>query len=148
MRAIDELKRVDHMVFVTLKYSRTIEVMKRAVQKLMQVIEMQVDEFYEYALQKGVISEAPTIPLIKLKNLEKMMPDDSTIKDIVDFYCFLKKIDTSEYKAREEFRKNITLITKDAEVTVDTLKEFLKKTESHITYLRGLMNKETKNNFQ
>ncbi|MBI5871478.1 hypothetical protein HZB88_00125 [archaeon] len=142
MQAIDELKRVDHMIFVTLKYSRTIEVMKRIIQKMMQVIEMQADEYYEYALAKKIVTDAPTIPLLKLKNLERLMPKDSSIKDIVDFYCLLKKINASEYKAREEYRKNITLITKDIEVNVDTLQGFLKKTREYILYIRGLMGEE------
>lgn len=138
MTALDELKRVDHLVFVTLKYSRTIEVMRTILLKLTQVIDSAILEFYEAALENKIIKETPSIPLIRLKNLEKMYPKENMLKEIVDFYVYLKKLYNSPFKGKEEYRKNITLIVANNEITVETLKQYILRVGNYISYIKEL----------
>ena len=56
-------------------------------------------------------------------------------------YNLLKKIDKAEYSAKEEFRKNVTLTTKNTptpiEVKVVNLYEYLEITKEFVSFMRS-----------
>ncbi|MBU2590302.1 MAG: hypothetical protein KKA65_01150 [Nanoarchaeota archaeon] len=137
--AIDELKRVDHLIFVTLKYTRTVDIIRNILQRLVSSLDYQITDVLEYFKLKGKISMLPNVPLVRCKMMEELYPKDKEVKDIIDFYCKLRVIVNSEYKKKEEYRKNVALVTAKAEVDIDKLKLFAEKTKNYIYYLKGLI---------
>ncbi len=137
--ALNELKRVDHLLFVTLKYTRTVDIIKNILERLISAMDCEVNEIIDYYKANGKISNIMNAPLVKCKKLEVLFPKDKTVKDFVDFYHKLRKIILSDYKKKEEYRKNVALVTKESEVDIDKLKEFTEKTKNYIKYLRELI---------
>ncbi|MBI4153932.1 hypothetical protein HY501_01215 [Candidatus Woesearchaeota archaeon] len=137
--ALEEYKRVDHLIHVTLKYTRTVDIIRNAIKRLVSTIDIQVFDIMEWAAMKKKIDAVPPVPLMRCNQMEKVFKNDSTVKDIVDFYHQLRKISLSEFKKKEEYRKNVALVTPDVEVTIDKLKDYANETKRYIHYLRGLM---------
>jgi hypothetical protein len=137
--AKDELRRIDHLLFVTLKYTRTVDIIKSIIEKFVLALNYQTEEIYEQMLENKKISNIPPVPLVRVKGLEQLYPKDKVVKDIVDYYVMLKKIINSDHRKREEYRKNVTLVTPDKEVNIERLKEYSKITTDYVHYLRGLI---------
>ncbi|HLC22397.1 MAG TPA: hypothetical protein VJJ79_01345 [Candidatus Nanoarchaeia archaeon] len=137
--AEEELKRIDHLIFVTLKYTRTVDIIKTILQKFILTIDYKIEQFYNVQYNIEKIKDIPLVPMVRLKNLERLHPHDKKIKDMVDFYMTLKKICNAEQRAKEEYRKNVTLVTKEQEVNIPKLKEYVEKTKEYVQYLDGLM---------
>lgn len=139
-QARKELKRIDHLIFVTLKYTRTVDVIRNIIKRLIICLDAQVDDFYEYALENNKkVKEIPSVPLIKVKNLEKIFPKNKDVKDFVDFYVFLKTTYNSAFKKKEEYRKNVALVTPETEVNIERLKILAEQTKDFVFIIEGLM---------
>src|SRR3989339_403517 len=114
--AREELKRIDHLIFVTLKYTRTVDIIRTIIGKFILTLDHQTEKYYSMQLEKGKIKEIPRVPLMRMKKLEQIHIKDTKIKDMVDFYVQLKAIYNADFKAKEEYRKNVTLVTKGKEI--------------------------------
>lgn len=142
--AIEELKRVDHLIFVTLKYTRTVDVIRSVLERLVSTLDFQIADLLEHYRKKGKLTAVPPAAMLRCRKLESVFPKDSEIKDMIDFYMELKKLVTSEYKKKEEYRKNVAMITKDAEITIDKLRTYADETKRYINYLVELMGEGVK----
>lgn len=136
--ALDELNKVDHLIFVTLKYTRTVDIISSAIERMITTLNLQFTETLDGLKEAGKINEVPAAPVMKAKALEKAFPKDKQVKDVIDFYYKLKRISVSEYKKKEEFRKNVALVTPEAEVNIDALKDYISRMKNYINYLRSL----------
>ncbi len=134
----NELKKVDHLVFVTLKYTRTVDIIRSAIDRMIVTLNTQFNDTLVALRDSGKISEVPSAPVMRTKLLEDTFPKDKELKGIVDFYYSLKKIVNSDYRKKEEYRKNVALVTPDVEVNIDTLKEYVERMTKYINYLQGL----------
>ena len=121
----EELKRADHLIYVTLKYTRTVDVMKNIIKRFISAFDFAVTE----ALKRYKI-KPNSVAQVRFKQLESKVHE---VKDYREFYLLLRKIDKAKYSAREEYRKNVTLVLSDLEVKVDTLKEYFDKTKEFVT---------------
>ncbi len=133
-----EIRRIDHLLFVTLKYTRTVDIIRSIIEKCILALNHQTDEYYDIMVEKKKMDSSPKVPLVKIKKLEEMYPEDKIVKDIVDYYVMLKKLINSEYRAKEEYRKNVTLVTPSYEVNIEKLKEFAVTTRDYVNYLNAL----------
>src|SRR3989344_6067948 len=102
--AREELKRIDHLIFVTLKYTRTVDIIRTIIGKFILTLDHQTEKYYSMQLEKGKIKEIPRVPLMRMKKLEQIHIKDTKIKDMVDFYVQLKAIYNADFKAKEEYR--------------------------------------------
>jgi len=140
--AKEELKRADHLIFVSLKYTRTMDVIESIVKRLISAHKIAVDSLLEYLKNKKKIKEIPLSFKEKLIILKKFKQEE--IKEFVEFTRFLIRIDKSEHSKKEEFRKNVALIAEEdgtiiAEVSINVLKEYYKKTEGLINFIFNLI---------
>ena len=81
-----------------------------------------------YALK--VIPKSPIERIDLLNRLSK----DKKMKEYIKFYNLLKAIDKAPFKAREEYRKHVTLITPKIEVDVEKVKEFYEKAKEFVEF--------------
>ena len=130
--AADELKRIDHLIFVTLKYTRTVDIIRTILQKFILAIDYKVEQYYDLKLEEKRIDKIPLLPLMRIRDLEKRYKKNSQVKDMVDFYVSLKRICNAEYRPREEYRKNVTLVTKEDEVNIAHLREYVELVKEYI----------------
>ena len=136
--SVDELKRVDHLIFVTLKYTRTVDIIRNVLIRLQAAMDSEIHDVMEWAFLEKKIDKVPPAPLMRVQYMEKVFKDNK-VKDITDFYMYMRNLANCEYKKKEEYRKNVAMVTKDDEITIDKLKELAEKTKKHIYYLKDLM---------
>ena len=56
-RAQDELKRVDHLIYVSLKYTRTCDVMLNAMKRMISAFELGMNDLLYHYQEKKKIKE-------------------------------------------------------------------------------------------
>lgn len=145
--AIQELKRVDHLFWVSLKYTRTVDVIKHVIERLINCIGFGLEALLKYAKEKKLIANIPTNAGLRCDLLKKTFPDNAELIDYINFYLRLRKLDKAEYKKREEFRRHVAMIaTIDkgelVEVNIDILKEYYEKTRNFIVFVKRIINEE------
>lgn len=119
--AVEELKRVDHLIYVSLKYTRTVDVIRNTLKRVINAFEFGLDALLEFKK----IEDYPNVPKAKIDLVRKNF-DDPILHEYLRFYFFLRKLFRSEYKKREEFRRHVTMISTYAsehkiEVNIDNL---------------------------
>ena len=72
MQAKQELKRADHSIAVSLKYTRTVDVIKSIIKRLINTITHILDALLEKAKEDGKIKEMPKIPGLKAEHVKKI----------------------------------------------------------------------------
>ncbi len=125
LEAREELKRLEHIIYVSLKYSRTVDVIINALNRLVNVYELLIEAFLEKARQEGVISSLPKSPARRGVQLGELFPEEALLQKHLLFYQYLKNILKSNYAKREEYRRHVTHIVEldkaTSEMNIDTL---------------------------
>ncbi len=126
---LEELKRADHLVYVSLKYTRTGDIMKNAIKRMISAYEMAFGEVLELAFEQGSLEEVPGT--IKQRAELAQMVLGKGVNKHMRLYSLLKRIDKSEYSASSEYRKDLTLhvrVPRRMDVKMDDLFVYLEKT--------------------
>lgn len=142
--AKDELKRVDHLVFVSLKYTRTVDVIRNTVERMISSFEAGVEALLKYAREKKKTKEIPAMPGLKCELLQRVFSDNKELADYLDFYLLLRKIIRSRYAKREEYRRHVTMIStlddgEIKEVDIDRLREYYEKGKSFLKFVENMI---------
>ena len=130
--AKEELKRADHLIYTSLKYTKTVDVIKITIQRLINAFDFAILDVLEYAKKRKKIKSIPLSPIMRTE-ISKNLIKDEVIDDFINFYFLLKKIDKADFGKKEEYRKNVTLIAfthpDSIHINIETLKEFFEKTK-------------------
>lgn len=110
LEAREELKRLEHIIYVSLKYTRTTDVIINALTRLVSVFDLIIEAFLEKAKEEGKIHALPKSPALRGTKLAEMYAEDLQMKKYMAFYGFLKMILKSSYNKREEYRRHVTVI--------------------------------------
>ena len=137
--AKQEMKRVDHLLYVSLKYTRTVDVIRSVVERMISSLDFAITVLLEDSKERKMISKIPPSPLERCDLLLKIFKSNNELKDYVDFYLLLRKIIRAPYGKREEYRRHVTMISKlDAgnvlEVNIDILYEYFEKTKGFVEF--------------
>ncbi len=145
--AIQELKRVDHLFWVSLKYTRTVDVIKHVIERLINCIGFGLESLLKYAKEKKLISSIPENSGLRCDLLKKTFPSNNELNDYINFYLRLRKLSKAEYTKREEFRRHVAMIAtidkgEIVEVSIDSLKEDYEKTKDFVSFVKKIINEE------
>mgnify|MGYP001571393406 CR=1 FL=1 len=94
--AIEEMKRVDHLIFVSLKYTRTVDVFKNTLVRIIEGFDFGITALIESLVEKNKITNPPAQPIPRCNILREHFSDDETIMEMVDFYLFLRKLNKAD----------------------------------------------------
>ena len=137
-QALDELRRVDHLVYVSLKYTRTVDVLKNTLARMIDCFQCVIDGLLRMAESQGMIFEIPSAPGAKVTELRKLYPNNIELNDLISFYLFLRKLHNAEYTAAREFRRNVTMTATFPdggveEVNIDIISDYYERCKKLIT---------------
>ena len=125
LEAREELKRLEHIIYVSLKYSRTVDVLINALKRLVSIYEFIINAFLEKAQEEGKIEELPKSPARRGLKLGEIYGEDQILQSHLEFYAYLKTILKLPYERREEFRRHVTHIVElekcTSEIEIDNL---------------------------
>src|SRR5512137_2045873 len=94
--AKDELKRVDHQIYVSLKYTRTVDVLMNCIGRMIDAYNCLIDSLLKYTVEKKVRREEyiPGTPLERGELVKELFKDDIVQKNM-ELYFLLRKIHKS-----------------------------------------------------
>ena len=102
-----ELKRVEHLVYVSLKYTRTVDVLKNVLSRMTEAYEELFIVLYNYKKE----DEAPTAPVRLAREIDSLYEDEEITKN-VETFILLRKIYRAPNPIREEeYRRHVAMKT-------------------------------------
>jgi hypothetical protein len=137
--AIGELKRADHMIYVSLKYTRTVDVIKNILERLISCSDFTFDYLVEHLKETKKIEELPVARTKKMEVLTDYFKNSSEFMEYLDFYLLLRKIDKANFTRRQEFRRHVTMTAilddnKIVELNIDSIHEYYNKTKAFVDF--------------
>jgi hypothetical protein len=141
--ANEELKRADHLIFVSLKYTRTCDMIKHIVDRLINCIDCCLTALLEAEKERGRITEIPSAPIPKA-NLAKMLyPDDEFIPRFAEFFIKLRKITKADFSRAAEFRRHVTMTViideEEIKLDIDIITAFFKDTKEFFAHIKKIV---------
>jgi len=111
--AVEELKRVDHLIYVSLKYTRTVDVILNILNRMVDCYAFLVDSLLAQAeQQKKIAGELPSSAIERAELVKKLYKDDTAVQDNMDLYLLLRKLLRAKNVEREnEYRRHVTMKT-------------------------------------
>jgi hypothetical protein len=144
--AQEELKRVDHLLFVSLKYTRTVDVILNTINRMMQAYDELVETLLRKAENEKKIFEVPEAPRERVEKVRELYPDDETIEDNMDLYVLLRKIYRSKHEREREYRRHVTLRTfidgREEIVNIDIAEEYYNFLKEFYDYVEDIVTEE------
>ena len=138
--AKEELKRADHSIYVTLKYTRTVDVIKNIIKRLISAYDIALLDALKHLHAKKKIKEMPPVSKKRALFIASSFP---AFKKDIDFYFFLREIDVADYTKREEYRKHVALVAilkgKQIIVDIEAVKKYFDKTVEFVDKLHELV---------
>ncbi len=108
--AVEELKRVDHSIFVSLKYTRTVDILINILIRMVDCYEFLILALLKYAYENKMIGEIPTTPKERAVIIKQVYKEQE-IYDNIDLYLLLKAMLKSNYGRENEYRRHVTMTT-------------------------------------
>ncbi|MBI4143628.1 hypothetical protein HY486_00065 [Candidatus Woesearchaeota archaeon] len=131
--AYDELKRADHLMFVSLKYTRTVDVIKSIIERLMNAVNYGFEVLLQDAKKKKRISDVPSLHKLRIESVRSLYPEYASY---VDFYLLLRKIDKAEFERTLEYRRHVcmTAVVEGGRlhITIDIVQDYYEKAKEFI----------------
>jgi len=139
-RIIKEKISADHLLYVSLKYTKTCDVIINLLLRWKIMIEMAMDKLVERAKKDKKWKPIPDAPRAKLIQLKKIYEKDEMIRETFRLYEFFRDIEKLDKIRESEFRKGVNLkVTYNGEivnVNLDKLKEYSQLLERFISSLK------------
>jgi hypothetical protein len=132
LEAREELKRLEHIIYVSLKYTRTVDVIINALKRMVSTFDQIIETFLMKAQEDKKIDILPKSPALKATRVREIFKDDAELQRCLEFYTFLKLILNSPYKRREEFRRHVTYIVEMDKSTVEIKIDNLVNSEKYL----------------
>lgn len=134
---IQEKISADHLLYVSLKYTKTCDVIKNLILRWRIMIEKSIDGILTHAKKKKKISEVPSNPVKKIELMEKLFKKDKNIMAVIEEYKMFRKIDELRCERIGEFRKNVNLKVfyqgNEININLEKLKEYAEMLEKFIS---------------
>jgi len=107
----DLLRNVLHIYNVSLKNNKGLETVKHLIKSICDLYDSIILGYLNQLKEKNMIKDIPSVPLKRLEEFEKNIPDDS-IRKFIDEYKILRKCLNSEIYIKDEYRKSMKVVCK------------------------------------
>ena len=118
----------DHLLYVSLKYTKTCDVILNLIARWASLIELGYDALLTELVEQGKIPSVPKNPRQKIELVKKHFPKVEELANVAPLYIVFRRIPTLEKKRQGEFRKNVSLKIiegdKVTDINMDKLMEY------------------------
>lgn len=133
---IQEKISADHLLYVSLKYTKTCDVIINLLLRWKEMIELSVDTMLKHAKKKKKIPSVSTNPVGRIEEIKKLFKKDENFLEIIELYDMFKKIRELRIERIGEFRKNVNLKVfykgKEIDINLEQLKIYAEKVERFV----------------
>jgi hypothetical protein len=137
---IKEKISADHLLYVSLKYTKTCDVIVNLLLRWKKMIDASMDILVEKAKKAKKWKPVPDAPRAKLVQLKKLYASDAIVAETLDLYELFRDIEKLNKTRENEFRKGVNLkVTYKGEVVdinLEKLAEYSEALERFISYLK------------
>jgi len=137
---IKEKTSADHLLYVSLKYTKTCDVILNLIKRWGFMIGACVDGLLVQAKKNKKLKIIPAAPRQKIELVKKTFKNSPEIIKVMSLYDFFKRVDNLPKKREFEFRKNVRLVVTDEgkEIIIDLekLKEYSKEIDIFIESIK------------
>ena len=134
---IQEKISADHLLYVSLKYTKTCDVIINLLLRWRKMIETAIIEILKHAKKRKKISSVPENPIGQIEAVRKLFKKDQNFQEVIDMYEMFRKIEELRKERIGEFRKNVTLkvfyLGEEISINLDKLKNYAEKLEKFIS---------------
>ncbi len=139
-RIIKEKISADHLLYVSLKYTKTCDVIINLLLRWKIMIELAMDLLVEKAKKQKKWKPVPDAPRAKLVQLKKIYERDQIIMETLKLYELFRDIEQLEKIRENEFRKGVNLkvvyMGETININLEKLKEYATLLERFISALK------------
>ena len=139
-KIIKEKISADHLMYVSMKYTKTCDVMINLLKRWKIMMDYSFDGLLEIAKKKKKIKKIPTAPKLKVDMIKEVFKKEEDVMNAVKEYEMFKLIDILKKTKAGEFRKGVclTVTYKGEEIRIDLekLKEYSEILERFINYTK------------
>ncbi|HJX50604.1 MAG TPA: hypothetical protein VJ438_04025 [Candidatus Nanoarchaeia archaeon] len=136
-RIIQEKISADHLLYVSLKYTKTCDVIKNLLLRWSKMIETAIEDILKHAKKKKKIKLIPASPIRKMDEIRGLFKKDANFMETMEFYEMIRKIDELRQERIGEFRKNVCLKLyykgNEININLEQLKKYAEMLEKFIS---------------
>jgi len=137
---IKEKISADHLLYVSLKYTKTCDVIINLLLRWKIMIDLGMDRLVEKAKKQKKWKPIPNAPRAKLIQLKQLYANNTDIIQTLNLYDLFRDIEQLEKVRENEFRKGVNLkVTYKGQlinINLDKLKEYAATLERFISALK------------
>ena len=134
---IQEKISADHLLYVSLKYTKTCDVIMNLLLRWRKMIDTSIDALLRHSKKKNKKLSVPEASVAKVDLIKKIFKKDKNILKTLEFYEMLRKLESLRTERIGEFRKNVSLRIfykgEIIEVNLEKLKEYADMLEKFIS---------------
>ena len=147
--AKEELKRVDHLIYVSLKYTRTVDVLLNVIGRMIDAYDYMMEAMLKYGIDKEKIFEIPISPRERGELIKETF-DDDLVKDNINLYFLLRKLHKSNPAKEQEYRRHVTMTSyidnRKEIVNIDIISQYYDFQRSFLEYVRSMITEDGSDN--
>jgi hypothetical protein len=133
----------DHLLYVSLKYTKTCDVILNLIRRWTVMIDDAITGLLEQLKKKKKIKSIPAAPRQKTELIKEQFKKSPEVMNAIVLYEFFKRIDNLRTIRESEFRKDVRLKIYDSGneiiINLDKLKEYYSILETFISYVKQFL---------
>lgn len=130
----------DHLLYVSMKYTKTCDVMINLLKRWKIMMDYSFDGLLEKAKKKKMIKTIPDAPKLKIDSIKQAFSNSKEVMEVIEAYEMFKLIDGLSKTKEGEFRKGVCLrVTykwNEVAINLEKLKEYSELLERFINYTK------------
>ncbi len=139
-KIIKEKISADHLLYVSMKYTKTCDVMINLLKRWKIMMDIAFDGLLEISKKRKIIKSVPEAPKLKLDALREVFSKNREVLDAISEYEVFKQIDVLPKIRENEFRKGVCLRVnykgEEIAINLDKLKEYSEILERFINFIK------------
>lgn len=140
---IQEKISADHLLYVSLKYTKTCDIILNLILRWRRMIETSINGILKHAKKKKKISSISSNPIGKIDDVKKLFKKNKDFLQVIELYEMFRKIEELKKERTGEFRKNVNLKIfyrgKEINVNLEQLKIYAEMLEKFISTTRQFL---------
>lgn len=137
---LKEKTSADHLLYVSMKYTKTCDVILNLVARWKSMMEMCFDALIKKSFDEGQIKMMPNSPKQKIEFMRLYFKKLKSVQETIPTYIFFKRVPELPKTRIGEFRKNVSLKITDGantvDINLDKLKEYSELLERFISEVK------------
>lgn len=140
---IKEKTSADHLLYVSLKYTKTCDVILNLIERWKYLIEKSFDALLQDLIEKNKLVGLPNSPKQRIEFIRTNFKKSPSIQNIIPLYIFFKRVPELNKKRECEFRKNVCLKVKlpneEVSINMERLTEYSSIVDAFIDEVKKIL---------